>query len=417
MDPEGKSSPPTGGSTGPEVRRPDATRAASTNARPPADDPNGVARESAAAERASAAGAPRSEGPGIESPRTRPENACPGPIDAPPPTTRLAPSPTGLLHLGHARSFLAAWWMARARAGRVVLRIEDLDRERCRPEWDDAARADLEWLGLDWDGPVLVQSRDLAPYHAAIQDLLGTGAAFACVCTRREVLEALDAPHAVGDEVPYPGTCRGRFADPAAAERASGRTAGVRFRVPSGPRAVVDRIRGRVTANPAAECGDFLVLRRDGAIAYQLAVVVDDARQGVDLVVRGDDLLPSCARQELLQEALGLARPTWCHVPLVLDEHGERLSKRAESPPLAELRASGIDPRRIVRWAAASLGLVVGEHAEENGLDAAAWIPHLQLDHIATDPVRIDSSTFGPRAEPERGRSGPADGSDTTRSA
>ncbi|QDU85051.1 Glutamyl-Q tRNA(Asp) synthetase [Planctomycetes bacterium Pla163] len=333
------------------------------------------------------------------------------------PTTRLAPSPTGLLHLGHARSFLAAWWVARARGGRVRLRIEDLDRGRSRPEWDDAARADLEWLGLDWDGPVLVQSTDLAPYHSAIDQLLRAGAAFACVCTRRELLEALDAPHATGDEVPYAGTCRDRYQDPAAAERASGRAAGVRFRVPPGPREIVDQIHGSVIANPAAECGDFLVLRRDGAIAYQLAVVVDDARQGVDLVVRGEDLLPSSARQELLQDALGLARPSWCHVPLVLDSEGERLSKRAGSPPLAELRANGVDPRRVVGWAAASLGLVTDERAPDEGLDAAGWIPHLRLDRIARDPVRIDSSSFGPAAEPERGRSDPAGGSDTTWSA
>lgn len=346
-------------------------------------------------------------------------------MNDPTPTTRLAPSPTGLLHLGHARSFLAAWWIARARGGRVVLRIEDLDCERSRPEWDDAARADLEWLGLDWDGPVLVQSHDLEPYHAAIERLLGSGAAFACVCTRREVLEALDAPHAPGDEVAYPGTCRDRYASPTAAERTTGRAAGVRFRVPEGPRKILDQVHGAVTASPASECGDFLVLRRDGAIAYQLAVVVDDARQDVNLVVRGDDLLTSCARQELLQEALGLARPTWCHVPLVLEGNGERLAKRAGSVPLAELRAKGVDPRRIAGWAATSLGLVTVELADElagevgldAGLDAGAWIPHLQFDRIGRDPVRIDSSTFDPTAEPEPGRAGPDDGSGTTRSA
>jgi len=328
------------------------------------------------------------------------------------PTTRLAPSPTGLLHLGHARSFLAAWWFARARGGRVVMRVEDLDGARCRPEWADAALRDLEWLGLDWDGAPLVQSDDLEPYHAAVERLLAAGDAYPCVCTRRQIEGALDAPHAAGTELRYPGTCRGRFASRAAAEASSGRVAGVRFAVSPGVRAVDDLLLGRIEAEPDAECGDFLVLRRDGAIAYQLAVVVDDARQGVDLVVRGDDLVPSTLRQALLQDALDLPHPAWLHTSLVLDATGARLSKRGGARSLAELREAGVDPRRIVGWAAASLGFHAeggfdavegcdGDDSSDPGAssdpigvelaDPAGWLPRVRLADAARRPARVDA--------------------------
>jgi len=322
-----------------------------------------------------------------------------------PPTTRLAPSPTGLLHAGHARSFLAAWWLARARGGRVVLRIEDLDHTRCRPEWTQAALRDLEWLGLDWDGPLLVQSQDEEPYRAAAADLVARGHAFPCVCSRRELREAVDAPHGPGQELRYAGTCRDRFADVASAERATGLTAGVRLRVPPGDLVVEDLLHGRVAASPERECGDFLLVRRDGAIAYQLAVVVDDARQGVDLVVRGDDLLPSAARQALVQRALGLPHPRWLHLPLVLDTRGERLSKRGGARALAELRAAGVRPERIVSAAARSLGLVgpTDDAPAAEWLAAAAGAPwdRAQLargSSLAPDLVDKDPSEGAPRA-------------------
>jgi glutamyl-tRNA synthetase len=278
---------------------------------------------------------------------------------------RLAPSPTGLLHVGHARSFLAAWWSARSAGGRVVLRIEDLDSTRCRPEWTDAARADLEWLGIDWDEE-LIQSDDLAPYHAAVDTLLERGLAYPCVCSRKAILAALSAPHARGDELRYPGTCRDRFVD--------------------------DALVGRFAAAPASECGDFLLLRRDGQVAYQLAVVVDDARQGVSEVVRGDDLLPSAVRQRLLQDALDLRHPRQVHLPLVVDEHGRRLSKRDRDLTLAELREAGCDPRRLVQWAARSLGMV----AEGDGLEpAAGWTPRFALDRVPRDTCVLDPDTVG----------------------
>jgi glutamyl-tRNA synthetase len=272
------------------------------------------------------------------------------------PVGRLAPSPTGLLHLGHARSFLLAWWSARAAGGRVVLRLEDLDRARARPELVATCLADLRWLGLDWDGEPLVQSADPAPYERALTRLLADGRAYACVCSRAEVAAA-GAPHAEDGELRYPGTCRGRFPDLAAARAASGRPAGVRLAVPGGELVVEDALRGGVAFDVQAEVGDFLLVRRDGVPAYQLAVVVDDARQGVTEVVRGDDLLPSAARQAWLQRLLGLPTPRQAHVPLVVGPDSLRLAKRRGALALAELRAEGVDPARVLAWAAEGLGL------------------------------------------------------------
>jgi len=276
-----------------------------------------------------------------------------------PVVTRLAPSPTGLLHLGHARSFALAWLHARSRGGRVVLRVEDLDRERCKPQLVDACVRDIAWLGLDWDGETRVQSHSLEPYERACKDLLSSARAYACTCTRAEIT-ALSAPHADDGEQRYPGTCRGRFASPDAARASTGRESGLRIAVEPGPLEVRDELRGACTFDVAAEVGDFLVRRRDGAIAYQLAVVVDDALDGVTDVVRGDDLLPSAARQILLQRALGLPTPRYWHLPLVTDEHGARLSKRRGDIGLSQLRERGVDPRTVLAWVARSAGLERG---------------------------------------------------------
>lgn len=302
------------------------------------------------------------------------------------PVGRLAPSPTGFLHLGHARSFLLAWWDARARAGRVRLRIEDLDRERSKLEYVDAARADLEWLGLDWDGEELVQSRDLEPYQRACDELVAQGLAYPCVCSRAEIA-ALSAPHASDGEQRYSGTCRGKWSSVAAAREATGRAPGLRLVVPSGPVRVDDRLRGALEFDVQSEVGDFLIQRRDGAFAYQLAVVVDDGRQGVDTVVRGEDLLPSAARQALLQDRLNLPRPAWAHVGLVLDDSGERLAKRRGSLSLAELRRAGVDPRAVAAWAARSVGLELGERCT-----ASAVLPHFALSRAAASPAHFSNA-------------------------
>jgi len=298
-------------------------------------------------------------------------------VSARSPVGRLAPSPTGLLHLGHARSFLLAWWSVRSRGGRVVLRIEDLDRARSRPELVAACLEDLAWLGLDWDAGPHHQSADPGPYERACAALLAAGRAYPCVCSRAEI-SAAGAPHADDGETRYPGTCRGRWSDPAEAEAETGRPAGLRLRVPPGPIEVVDLLRGPRRFDVQAEVGDLLLRRRDGVPSYQLAVAVDDAAQGVTEVLRGADLLPSAARQAWIQQGLGLPRPTWVHVPLVTHPDGRRLAKRRRDLSLTELRAAGVDGRAVVAWAARTVGLACPEPCtpeEVTGLFRTERIP------------------------------------------
>ena len=302
------------------------------------------------------------------------------PPPAAPPVGRLAPSPTGWLHLGHARSFLLAWWSARAAGGRVVLRLEDLDRSRVRPEQVEACVRDLAWLGLDWDGPIRLQSEGERELRAAADELAARGLSYACVCTRREVEEAIAAPHDA--EPVYPGTCRGRFASLEQAERATGRRAALRLATPDVALRLLDRVHGPFESRPAREAGDFPLTSRDGQVAYQLAVVVDDARQGVSEVVRGDDLLASTGRQALLADLLGLPRPSWAHVPLVVDLEGRRLAKRTDALALGALRERGVAPERVVAWAARSAGLEVPPRVR-----AADVLPAFDLARLPRAPV------------------------------
>jgi glutamyl-tRNA synthetase len=308
------------------------------------------------------------------------------------PVGRLAPSPTGRLHLGHARTFLLAWWHARSRGGRVVLRMEDLDQGRVVPGAADAILRDLEWLGLDWDGPVRVQSDGIEAIDAAVRSLVDRGLAYACVCTRGDIRAAQSAPQAGATEIPYPGTCRGRFASVREAERAVGKPAGIRFAVPDRAVRIEDGIAGTVEFDVAKEAGDFLVARRGGAPAYQIAVVVDDDRDGVTEVVRGDDLLPSAARQWLLGEALGLPHPSYFHVPLVTDEHGRRLAKREDDLSLGELRERGVDARAVVGWAARSAGFDVPERVTAREATAAVVVPEMDRRPVAIHREAIASS-------------------------
>jgi len=275
---------------------------------------------------------------------------------------RLAPSPTGHLHVGHARSFLLAWWSVRARGGRIVLRLEDLDSERVKPGLADAVLRDLEWLGLDWDGPVIVQSERAAEHERALAGLVEADLAYPCVCTRKEIESARSAPHASDDATRYPGTCRGRFRSAAEAEAETSRPAALRFALPEhlGPVPFEDAFTGPHLTDVARDVGDFPIARKTGEAAYQLAVVVDDALDGVTEVLRGDDLLPSTAQQLLLQRALGLPHPTWIHVPLVVDEGARRLAKRSDALSLAALREEGVDPRALTAWIAESAGMEPG---------------------------------------------------------
>jgi glutamyl-Q tRNA(Asp) synthetase len=272
-------------------------------------------------------------------------------VDKPPAlTTRFAPSPTGLLHRGHAFSAVTAWRLARANHGRFILRLEDIDTTRCRPEFEAAILEDLAWLGLDWDGPVLRQSERGAIYRAALDRLVAQGVAYPCFCTRADIAAAVAAPH--GPEGPlYPGTCRALSAGERARRLASERPA---WRLDV---AAALAITGRLTWHDshagwqqadALAGGDFVVARRDVGTAYALAVVVDDAAQGVTDVVRGLDLFEATHGQRLLQALLGLPAPRYHHHPLILGADGKRLAKRDAGETLRALRENGTKAAEII---------------------------------------------------------------------
>jgi glutamyl-tRNA synthetase len=312
-----------------------------------------------------------------------------------PPVGRLAPSPTGLLHLGHARTFLVATWYTRSRGGRLLVRIEDLDGPRASQRFADAALRDLEWLGIEWDGVPSVQSEHLERFDAAVCELLERGEAYPCVCTRGDLATAAAAPHTGASEPRYPGTCRGLFTSRADAERESGKAAGVRLVVPPGPVEIRDALAGSRSFDVAAAVGDFLIARRGGGASYQLAVAVDDAAEGVTEVVRGDDLLPSAARQWHVQRALGLPHPRWVHLPLVVDPAAQRLAKRTDALSLEALRQRAVDPRAIVAWAAESVGVRTGERAT-----ASEIVPLFRLECVPAGPVRVDDALVDRLAGP-----------------
>lgn len=264
---------------------------------------------------------------------------------------RIAPTPTGWLHRGHARTFAVAWARARAAEGLVVLRDEDLDRARCRPEFSQAAREDLAWLGLDWDegpdrgGPhaPYTQSERTAWFLEVWRRLAAGGAIYPSLHSRRDVDAALRAPHDDGGEPIFPPSLR----PPPGDRPAAGAPGAVnwRFRVPDGEAVVFqDGRQGPQRFVAGEDFGDFLVWRRDGVPSYEMAVVADDHAMGITEVVRGADLLLSTARQLLLYRALGWTPPTWWHVPLVCDADGRRLAKRHASESLRALRERGADP-------------------------------------------------------------------------
>ncbi|HMT44134.1 MAG TPA: glutamate--tRNA ligase family protein [Chakrabartia sp.] len=240
-------------------------------------------------------------------------------------TTRFAPSPTGLLHLGHAWSAVQAHDLARTAGGRFILRVEDIDETRCRPEFPDAIFRDLVWLGLDWDGPVLIQSERGALYRAAVQQLAEQGLAYRCWCTRAEIEEAASAPHD-GGPPRYPRTCKHRTQP-----------------FPTGPHCW----RIDASAAGAPELDDFVIERKDALSSYMLACTLDDAQQGVTDIVRGVDLEPLTAGQALLQRVFGWPTPRYHHHPLIGTAAGKRLAKRNKAPTLAAMREAGMDGRAL----------------------------------------------------------------------
>jgi glutamyl-Q tRNA(Asp) synthetase len=267
-----------------------------------------------------------------------------------PPTTRFAPSPTGLLHLGHAFAALTAWRRAREAGGRFLLRLEDIDTARCRPQFAQAILDDLQWLGLDWDGEVRVQSRHLPEYRAALDALTARGLLYPCFCTRaaiaREVAAAAAAPQ--GPDGPrYPGTCRRLSAEERAARLAAGEPHALRLDMQAALAAVPRTLtlweegEGRIACHPAP-FGDVVLARKDAPASYHLCVTHDDAVQGVTLVTRGRDLKPAAHLHRLLQALFDWPQPNYAHHDLITDDTGKRLAKRDNAPSLRALRETGM---------------------------------------------------------------------------
>jgi glutamyl-tRNA synthetase len=317
-------------------------------------------------------------------------------VSAPPAVVgRLAPSPTGAQHVGNARTYLIAWLSARSRGGRVALRVEDIDSPRVKPGAADAALQDLRWLGLDWDGEPLVQTRRQDAYRAALDRLREQERVYPCTCTRSDVERAASAPHAEHEGPVYPGTCAGRRA--ADAESLGDRPFCWRFRVPEQTPAFDDLVRGEVRLDLRKTGGDFVVWKaarspgEEATPAYQLAVVVDDAAQGVTEVLRGDDIVPSTPRQLLLYGALGLRPPAFGHVPLVVGPDGRRLAKRHGDTRLAALRRAGVRPEALLGLLAWSCGWL----ETIRPVAAHDLLPLFRLQSIPREPFVLTPELLG----------------------
>ncbi len=307
--------------------------------------------------------------------RRDPSEAIIGVMSALPPAGRFAPSPTGDLHLGNLRTAVLAWLFARFAGARFLVRMEDLDSGRVRPRAAERQLADLAALGLDWDGTVEFQSERTEVYESAVDRLRAADLVYECFCTRAEIREAVSAPHGLSPDGAYPGTCA-RLSDEERARRSNaGRRAALRVRAGGTEIEFHDRImgprRGRVD--------DFVVRRTDGAFAYNLAVVVDDAAQGIDEVVRGADLLDTTPRQLRLAGLLQLEAPRFAHVPLVLGPDGARLAKRHGSVTLRDMA-----PELALRWIASSLGLA---RPGDETLDARALLERFEPQSLPLEPV------------------------------
>jgi glutamyl-Q tRNA(Asp) synthetase len=264
--------------------------------------------------------------------------------------TRFAPSSTGHLHLGHAYSAWLGWQRARISGGSFLLRIEDIDRTRCKPEYMDTILEDLRWLGLDWDGDIRVQSDYLPEYRAALQKLEARGVLYPCFCSRSEIARALAAPH--GGEQKYPGTCRHLSDDERAARAATGMNYAIRLNVELALEAVKDfgfyeEDIGHIDGRPET-LGDVVLGRRDNMASYHLCVVHDDAAQKISHVTRGRDLFDATHTHVLLQRLLGLPTPTYAHHPVITDAAGRRLAKREGAATLRDMRRSGVSAAAVL---------------------------------------------------------------------
>jgi glutamyl-tRNA synthetase len=303
--------------------------------------------------------------------------------------TRIAPSPTGALHLGNARTFLVNWALARQRGWRIVLRIEDLDGPRIKPGAGAEAIELLAWLGIDWDEGPFFQLCDLQPYQEALAQLARDGRIYACRCTRRQIEEAsLSAPHGEKHELRYSGACRPEPLSPTEFTTSAKGQSAWRVRVPDGPTYFNDNFAGQHAYNVQATTGDFLVATKQGLPSYQLAVVVDDARQAVDCIVRGDDLLGSTHRQQLLQRMLDVSTPgSYWHLPLVIGEDGRRLAKRHGDSRISHYRAEGVRAQRVVGLLAEWCG-----QGSRREIDAVEFLDEFDLQRIPRTPAVFASA-------------------------
>lgn len=297
---------------------------------------------------------------------------------------RLAPSPTGAQHVGNARTYLLAWLSVRTRGGLLRLRSEDIDSPRIKKNAVEQIYEDLTWLGLDWDGTPLIQSARLGYYHQALQKLQQLELVYPCTCTRSDVERAASAPHAEHEGISYPGTCAGNSVADAARLK---RPYCWRFRMPRQDTfTFTDGVHGEVQLTAAALGGDFVVWKSDGTPAYQLAVVVDDAAQGITEVLRGADLIPSTPRQILLYQALGWPPPHFVHVPLVVGPDGRRLAKRHGDTRLSALRQGGVRSEALLGLLAWSCGWL--ERLQP--LRVAELVPLFRLDTLPRQPFVLE---------------------------
>lgn len=318
---------------------------------------------------------------------------------------RFAPTPSGQLHIGNARTALLAWLQVRRAGGQFVLRMEDIDKPRSRPTLAQQILADLRWLGLDWDeGPDVggpcgpyTQSEREERYRAALAQLEAGGWLYPCYCSRAEIMAIASAPHGLSEEGPvYPGTCR-HLSPAEQAERAARKRPSLRFAMPQDqPVAFADGVAGRQWFAPNAG-GDFVVRRADGIIGYQLAVVVDEAAMGITDVLRGWDLLDSTPRQLMLYQALGLPAPRFAHVPLLYGPDGQRLSKRHGAVAVSSMREAGTAPERVVGYLAHLSGLL--ERPEP--VRPAELVASFDLGRVPKEPVTLTAAVLAKMAQPD----------------
>ena len=298
-----------------------------------------------------------------------------------PPVGRFAPTPSGRMHLGNVFAALISWLAAKSQQGTILLRMEDLDAQRTKPEYAEILRQDLNWLELSYDEETQPQSERTDVYRGYLEKLRDMDLLYPCYCTRAQ-LHSVNAPHLSDGTYVYPGTCRNLTE---AERNAFDRAPAWRLKVPNRTWLVHDRLQGEYQENLALDCGDFLLCRADGAFVYQLAVTVDDGESGVTQVVRGVDLLSSCPRQMYLQELFGFSHPEYAHIPLLVAPDGRRLSKRDRDMDLGYLRAR-FSPQMLLGILAHAAGLI--QHREP--VSAQELIGEFSWEKLGKDPIFLD---------------------------